>query len=940
MKRMPWCLVLSALVVGFMLPTEPPVQALSEARQRWLRGNYEEARALYEKLAQAPATRAAAVIGLSRTWESQGEYDKALAAIETALVQDAKNADLLARRAEILYLRGRWEEAQRFAEAAIRYHPEHFLARFVRGSLARDRGDLKTAEAEFRWFVRTYTQRSENDDDIRDPDTLLLVGLAGCENARWNNLPDQFPFVLNEVYADAIKLDKDLWQAEYLAGALLLEKYNRGEALTAFDRALTINPRAAEPLVGKGVAALQKLELRTAEECAAQAIKINPNLPAARQLRADVALATGDVAAAVRELERARKTNPRDEATLGRLAACLLLQKKQAEFEQLVREVERYNSKPATFYYHLADQLESRKRFADAERFYQQAITLRPLVPDAQNALGMLYMRLGREEEAFKILTRAFEWDSYNVRVSNMLKVLRHLQRYETLRTEHFVIRFDPQHDRHLARYLAVYLEKLYDELAAKFDYRPAGPILFEIFTSHEKFSGRTIALPDLHTIGACTGRMFAMVSPKSKDLRKPFNWSRVVRHELVHIFNLEQTDFQVPHWFTEGLAVEEERLPRPQEWNQLLRRRVASGELLNLDTIDLGFMKPKSPEEWSLAYCQSQLYVQYLRQRFGPQSITQLLALFRELPDVGAALAQVCKVSKEEFEKGYLEYLKEVVRQMGGRIGPPPMPFSQLQRAWEQNPDDLDLSARLAEQMLVRKRTAEARKLSEAVLSRQKNHPLALYVRSRLQLAAGEEEEARKTLESALDRQNPEPRVVQALGSLYYEASDFTHAEEIYQLAHRTWPHESRWLVELLKVYGQTQDRTKQIEILKKLVPMDADDLTLRQRLARLLLEAGRHAEAELAAREVLEIDVTDASGNLILGDAVLALRRPQEAIEAYRVLVELDERSIPARLRLAQAYDKAGLKKEAEQELTTVLARDPNNAEARQLLADLIKK
>ena len=29
-----------------------------------------------------------------------------------------------------------------------------------------------------------------------------------------------------------------------------------------------------------------------------------------------------------------------------------------------------------------------------------------------------------------------------------------------------------------------------------------------------------------------------------------------MIRHELVHIFNLEQTKFQVPHWFTEGLAV------------------------------------------------------------------------------------------------------------------------------------------------------------------------------------------------------------------------------------------------------------------------------------------------------------------------------------------------------------------------------------------------
>ena len=65
-----------------------------------------------------------------------------------------------------------------------------------------------------------------------------------------------------------------------------------------------------------------------------------------------------------------------------------------------------------------------------------------------------------------------------------------------------------------------------------------------------------------------------------------------MLRHELVHIFNLEQTSFQVPHWFTEGLAVINEGFPRPQQWNQLLLERVPAGDLMNLDNIDLGFIR------------------------------------------------------------------------------------------------------------------------------------------------------------------------------------------------------------------------------------------------------------------------------------------------------------------------------------------------------------
>src|SRR5262249_21138421 len=155
-----------------------------------------------------------AAVGLSRALESQGEYDKALDAAEAALRDSPKDANLLARRAEVLYLRGRWGEAEKAAEACLAVHKDHFRVRWVQAQVYRDRGDLKKADAACRWFVRTYSERDNKDDPIKDPEELLLVGLAGAENARWNNLSDQFGFILNEVYGDALKADKSLWQAE------------------------------------------------------------------------------------------------------------------------------------------------------------------------------------------------------------------------------------------------------------------------------------------------------------------------------------------------------------------------------------------------------------------------------------------------------------------------------------------------------------------------------------------------------------------------------------------------------------------------------------------------------------------------------------------------------------------------------------------------------
>src|ERR1700722_12286739 len=91
----------------------------AEARERWLRGSYEEAEADYEALAKDPKTKSLAAIGLSRVLQSQGHHDRALAAVESALAEAPKDGNLLARKADLLYFRGRWDDALTAAEAAI-----------------------------------------------------------------------------------------------------------------------------------------------------------------------------------------------------------------------------------------------------------------------------------------------------------------------------------------------------------------------------------------------------------------------------------------------------------------------------------------------------------------------------------------------------------------------------------------------------------------------------------------------------------------------------------------------------------------------------------------------------------------------------------------------------------------------------------------------------
>jgi tetratricopeptide (TPR) repeat protein len=873
----------SFLGAGFVVLLLPPLTlaegtTLKDARVRLLHGNYEEARALYEELAKDAKTRAPATIGLSRVMQSKGEYEKALEVLDAALKDNAKDANLHARRAEVLYLRGRWEEAEKAANEALQITKDHFLARWVRGQIARDRGDTKKADEEFRWFVRTYTERSNADNDIKDPEELLIVGLAASENARWHNLADQFSFIINDVCNDVLKADKDVWQANCQAGLLLLEKYNRGEALDELQKALTINPSAAEALVGQGIIALQKFEIKEAESLAEQALKVNPVLPEALRLRADVHLASGNTAGALKELAQARSVNPRDEQTLGRIAACFQLQRKQAEVGTIVKEVEKNNPKPGVFWFELAARLEDRRHFEDAEKYYQKAMELRPQLPEPRNSLGLLYMREGREKEAREVLDKAFEADPFNARVSNSRKVLKHLESYETLKTDHFELRFDPKKDRVLAHYMADFLEQIYADLSEKFQYKPKGPILVEVFNNHDMFSVRVTALPDLHTIGACTGRMVGMVSPHGKGISKPFNWARVLRHEIVHIFNLEQSQLQVTHWFTEGLAVLNEGFPRPQSWNELLLERVPTGNLMNLDDIDLGFIRPRSPLDWHMAYCQSLLYIQYMKAKYGENCIGEMLNAYRDNLDTAEALKKVCKVDKAEFEKGYRAYLGEVVQAMKSKPVEKALGFKELQAAHERDPDNPDITAKLAEQ-LVKRDKAKAFKLADEVLNKHKSHQLAIYVKARLVLQSGDVDQAKDLLEAGLNRKDPEPKLLAELGKLYYDGGDFAKAAEIFELGRKAAPYDNQWLLDLARVYAQSGDKERQMAVLKDLVPTDADDLEHRKRLAKMLLEAGRHAEAAHYAREALEIDILDDEVQDTLVKALTAQKKDAEA-------------------------------------------------------------
>jgi cellulose synthase operon protein C len=261
---------------------EAAKELLAKAQAHLAKGRYEEAEEAFRKAAAAKADPVPVALGVSRVKEALGAWEEAEKVTVDTLKHQSAQPQLLARLAELQIARGRLADAEKTAEAAVTASPDNAAARLVLADVYAQTGRFHEANAGYRWFIRYYNARQPE-----DAATLLLVARGSVEYARWNHNTQIFHFVVNTLCPDALKNDATAWQAHLISGSLLLEKYNREQAVPELEQALAINPRAAEAIVLLGREALDNNEAEKAEAKAAEALRINPRLPAALELKAD-----------------------------------------------------------------------------------------------------------------------------------------------------------------------------------------------------------------------------------------------------------------------------------------------------------------------------------------------------------------------------------------------------------------------------------------------------------------------------------------------------------------------------------------------------------------------------------------------------------------------------------------------------------------------------
>ena len=494
------------------------VSPLAAAEQLLLEGKHAEAEEAFAALAKERPVPSA--LGVARCQEATGHRDAAAATLAAAAKSNADDSQLPAELARLALVRGDYPSAQQLSATALKLDKNQPLAIWVRAETHTALGQFAQADAAYQSLVKLF-----NAGNVTDPRDLRWIGLGAAQYARWNRLSDQFGFLVNEFYPDLLAAHPTAWQAHYEAGRLYAEKYNTADANKELKAALAQNANAAEVHVALGQLALEEFELSAAQAACDRALEINPEFLPAWHLKADIRLANFEPRECVGILTDALKLHPASEQTLGRMAAAYiaidgLAKTDDTRFARLAAEVTKRNPHPGTFYETLADALDRLRRWPAAATYYQEAIRQMPQLIAAHGQLGMVYMRLGEEQQAKQVLDEAFKIDPFNVRVNNSLKVLEVLDGYETLETDHFRIKYNPATDKLVARYMGQWLEEVYPGLVRQMGFSPPEKSLFEVFSKakntdgHGWFSARMVGLPHIHPIGAAPARSWPCNRP------------------------------------------------------------------------------------------------------------------------------------------------------------------------------------------------------------------------------------------------------------------------------------------------------------------------------------------------------------------------------------------------------------------------------------------
>jgi tetratricopeptide (TPR) repeat protein len=612
-------------------------------------------------------------------------------------IAEPGDLDTPARKARWALLRGRFDDpalldanADRFDRAdsaLLRGEPEQALAlvgddasmRAVRirvaalESLGKPEAMLAAAVPALNFLVPGQHHTPESALQIVDAVEVQRVIARSRPPA--NRPGDEYRAMLKALRTARESLDRLEPGVPLMEAQLLFERDNAEEAQQALEQALSLNPSCAEAWLLLGQMAVNAFDLGNAEKIALRLEELaGPTSAGAAQIRARAMLRQNDPDLAETGLKPALGAMPRRRALLELQAAVTALRFDQPGLEKLLSEYDALSPASPRAYYEAGRALSEARQYEWAARLLEEAVRRAPDWPQPVIDLGLLYVQSGQDDLAFETCKKANELDPFNVRAHNSFNLIKEILAFDKVESEHFIVRFRPGVDRLLAQEMLPVLEDNHRRVTGKpeqtpggLDHSPAQRTLIDLMPNHRWFAVRIAGMPRIHTIAAATGPIIAMEAPREgRDHTGTYDWPRVLRHEYTHTVGLSRTRNRIPHWFTEAQSVYLEQAPRDYPTCKMLAEALLDDELFDFVQINIAFVRPKRPQDRSMAYAQGHWMYEYLVETFGPRAPLKLMDRYAQGVREEQAYQEVLQISREQFFANFKAWARDQVRAWG----------------------------------------------------------------------------------------------------------------------------------------------------------------------------------------------------------------------------------------------------------------------------------
>jgi tetratricopeptide (TPR) repeat protein len=853
-----------ALALAGTAPTALAAQDLGEARTAFREGRHADAL----RLARAGGDAVEALRLRARILQHTGDYDDAIRLLGGAAGPAASPA-LETVLGEALLARGRWDEAEAaFERAEVGGAPDALTARVRRAELLYRRGRRSDAFELFDTFIDAYNRGAR-----LDAEDLMAVGTAVSYLGQRAHVLFQDAL---RAFDEAAAADPGDHRPKVAVGDLFLAKYDAPEAHASYRSVLARDDGHPDALLGEA----RTLVFDGAAGAMAlvdQALNRNPNHVGARVFLARQRLRTEDYERAREEIDRALDVDPRSLEALSVLAAIHYLQGDRSAYAEVRDRALALNPAYPDLFNTVAELAVDTRKYADAVDLARQAVQRDSMSWWGWGVLGTNQLRTGLIDTGRANLERAFAGDPYNVWFKNTLDLLDTFDQYRVVRTDNFEIMLHGSEADLLEPYVTEVAEEAFAALRARYGAPPPTPIRLELYPRSADFSVRTFGLVGLGALGVSFGSTLVMDSPSARD-EGGFNWQSTLWHEMAHAYHLALSDHNVPRWFSEGLAVREQRVARPY-WgfraSPAWLQAYDAGQMPPVSRLNDAFVRPAFPEQVVLAYLQGSLVFDWIEEEWGFGVIRSFLDGYRTGATTAALAREHLGLSADALDDGFDAYVRErfatqfasvtgglqasPLMSAAGGGARPSRDVEELRAQARRSPGDFQTRLRLAQALVEAEAWDEAEPEAREALRLfpeygGSNGPWVLL--ATIHEARGERAEAADALRAAARFDESAVAVVRREAGLRAELGDAEGERAALARAAEAWPfdiwvHER--LAELHAGAGDTRGAVIERRAVVALEP--ADMAEARYRLAVALRDDGQGDAARSEVLRALEI-------------------------------------------------------------------------------------